>query len=548
MAFTKRLSNKRNESSSSSSDRNYFQSSNSNGDSNGNNSNNGNSKNNNNNKKYNHHHHSTSTSTSTIRNRLLSIIPIIIIAGLLFLFVVRVGTINNNNSNNNNSKQSPQEFIGIIGDVDGNNNNSNNVNVNVNVKKKEILYRPKYCSNAQLDKIYSTFKTPFVSSSESKTNAKNTNIRFHTPIMKRTHCPNEIWVREYFQNKNRRKQNRQNSKDGKNSNSNSNSFLGINVGCNKGLDAIEMARLLSHDTNISVNDWNNALTTLSTSKSSSTSKKAVSRPLCGIPHDMTFPETSSETESGYSGGGYGGGGHGGGGHVHCIEPMPSTVEILKHTLNKLGYDHTIIVTKAAMSNYTGTTLFPNSDSGTEGKSLKHCEGVDVTSSDSDSDSDSSSCVKVPVYSLDDYMQEQEQQQQQQQQEIDSNNNNNNNIDPNPNPNPIPIDMLLIDAEGYDYEVLQGATETLKRVTYLLFEVHIVGNWMVHSLSETIDTILSDFICYWAGNNQLWRITNCINKDLEELYEYKSWSNIACVHQREIELVNIMENVFKRTIA
>ena len=74
------------------------------------------------------------------------------------------------------------------------------------------------------------------------------------------------------------------------------------------------------------------------------------------------------------------------------------------------------------------------------------------------------------------------------------------------------------------------SETLKRVTYLVFEVHILGNWTKHSLSETNDTILQDFTCYWAGGNQLWRITNCMNRrDLEELYEYKSWSYIACVH-------------------
>jgi hypothetical protein len=119
---------------------------------------------------------------------------------------------------------------------------------------------------------------------------------------------------------------------------------------------------------------------------------------------------------------------------------------------------------------------------------QYCEG-EVTSI-------SSSCEKAPVYSLDDYMREQQQQGNSNSNSNNSNSNSNNNVRPN-------IDMLLIDAEGYDYEVLQGACETLKRVTYLLFEVHIVGNWMNHSLSETIDTILQDFTCYWAENSQLW---------------------------------------------
>jgi len=88
---------------------------------------------------------------------------------------------------------------------------------------------------------------------------------------------------------------------------------------------------------------------------------------------------------------------------------------------------------------------------------------------------------------------------------------------------------------------------LKRVRYLLFEVHLAGNWMSHSLSETINVLLHDFNCYWAGKGRLWRITNRMNKELEELYEYKSWSNVACVHQRETELVDIMEDIFRKTV-
>ena len=87
----------------------------------------------------------------------------------------------------------------------------------------------------------------------------------------------------------------------------------------------------------------------------------------------------------------------------------------------------------------------------------------------------------------------------------------------------------------------------KRVRYLLFEVHLVGNWMSHSLVETIETILEDFTCYWAGKNRLWRITNCLNETIADLYEYKSWSNVACVHRREIELTATMEYIFRRTV-
>ena len=46
---------------------------------------------------------------------------------------------------------------------------------------------------------------------------------------------------------------------------------------------------------------------------------------------------------------------------------------------------------------------------------------------------------------------------------------------------------------------------------------------------------------------LWRISNCLNETIADLYEYKSWSNVACVHRREIELTAIMEYIFRRTV-
>lgn len=71
--------------------------------------------------------------------------------------------------------------------------------------------------------------------------------------------------------------------------------------------------------------------------------------------------------------------------------------------------------------------------------------------------------------------------------------------------------------------------------------------MNHSLAELIDIELQNFSCYWAGKGRLWRITNCMHKDLEELHEYKSWSNVACAHQRETELIDIMEETFRQTV-
>ena len=346
---------------------------------------------------------------------------------------------------------------------------------NKNPTRESQLPQTPKCSNAQLDAIYSSFKTPL--------NQKDTIKRFHTPLMFHTRCPDESWARTHFEKIIRGNE--------------SSPFLGVNVGCNKGLDAIEMARLLSQDPRISVKDWNKAM------------GDAKAKPVCGVPKDQPLANSASSL-----------------GTVHCIEPVSSTVKDLKKALRELHYEDSIVVTQAAATNYTGTVRFPNSvDSGAEGSSLKDCEAG----------SSSEGCAEIPAYTLDDYLREHS---------VNSGGAASNSIHSGA---ASPIDMLLIDAEGFDHEVLQGASETLKRVRYLLFEVHLVGNWMSHSLVETVETILEDFTCYWAGKNRLWRITNCLNETIADLYEYKSWSNVACVHRREIELTAIMEYIFRRTV-
>lgn len=183
-------------------------------------------------------------------------------------------------------------------------------------------------------------------------------------------------------------------------------------------------------------------------------------------------------------------------------------------MNQTRYQDSLVISRAVVSNVSGTAFFPNGKSGEEGLALDHCQREPPTGGNR------TTCSEVPMYSLDNYLEEHEL-----------------------TTNDKPVDMLLIDAEGFDYEVLQGAVETLKRVRYLSFEVHIRGNWMKHSLKQTVDTLLRDFTCYWVGKGRLWRITNCTNEDLEQLYEYKSWSNVACVHQRERQLAAIMNDVF-----
>lgn len=336
-----------------------------------------------------------------------------------------------------------------------------------------VVYQPETCSAAQMEAIRSVFHT-------STTRAKNANVRFSTPIMRATKCPDESWLRDYiFHNE-----------TVTTTQASARPFLGINVGCNKGLDAVDMARQLSQNDTLGVDMWKASMPP---------SSKAV----CGVPQDRPVTGPLQST-----------------GQVHCIEPMPSTVESLRWALTKTGYQDHILVTQAAVSNTSGSILFPSQASGVEGASLSDCALVPTPAS----------CTPVQVYSMDDYLN----------QVIGS-------IGATAAAAAPMIDMLLIDAEGFDYEVLQGARQTLKRVRYLTFEVHMAGQWMQHSLVHAVEVFLGDFNCYWAGKGRLWRISDCLNPALRDLYEYKSWSNVACVNKREAALAETMEALFLRTI-
>jgi Methyltransferase FkbM domain len=116
------------------------------------------------------------------------------------------------------------------------------------------------------------------------------------------------------------------------------------------------------------------------------------------------------------------------------------------------------------------------------------------------------------------------------------------------PKDVYIEFLSIDAEGYDFEALLGAPETLKRSKYLEFEYHYVGAWETHALSTAI-TMLKDlnFVCYWAGAfGHLWRITDC----WLDYFDRHVWSNVACVNiglPSTTNLASRMEQYFQATL-
>jgi hypothetical protein len=107
-----------------------------------------------------------------------------------------------------------------------------------------------------------------------------------------------------------------------------------------------------------------------------------------------------------------------------------------------------------------------------------------------------------------------------------------------------VDFLSIDVEGYDWPVIQGGTATLQGVRYLEFEYHAKGVWgkQTTKLSEVVQHLKqAGFVCYWAGQHKLWRITDCW---LEEYNRKKCWSNVACVPASHLDLANRMEELFE----
>lgn len=215
------------------------------------------------------------------------------------------------------------------------------------------------------------------------------------------------------------------------------------------------------------------------------------------------------------------------GTVHCIEPASKTVEALNQALAKTGYqdahsEDRWIVGAHALSSYVGEVFFPIASAGAEQYSIGSCE--DPTSS--------VQCEKISVTTLDAYLKDHYHQHPQMSGQLPK------------------IDMLLIDAEGYDHDVLLGAKETLQRVRYLTFEVHQKGAWLTESVVQTVENVLEDFACYWVGKEgQLWRISRCTDERHITLYDLmKSWSNIVCVHRSEANLFSRMEDVFQQTIS
>jgi len=292
-----------------------------------------------------------------------------------------------------------------------------------------------------------------------------------------TRCPENSWIEDFY------------DQEGLNLGSEDGSFLGLSIGCNKGFDSINTARMGMRNMAFDKQEWYKLLV------------------VHGI--DQKEGACGQEKSPQYNLNKMGIGSRKG--EMHCVEPMPSTFGVVKNVADEMKlHMEGFVTTLAAISSRDGTISFPTGADikGEEAFSIASCNSKKVH------------CEDIRMYSLQTYVEKY----------VKSKG---------------PINILSVDVEGFDFDVLFGAGSVLDRTQYLEFEYHKVGAWgklHVHDLVNLLDG--KGFNCYWAGKKKLWRITNC---ELKKFEKWHGWSNVACVHRSQNELAQNMENLFLVTI-
>ena len=265
-------------------------------------------------------------------------------------------------------------------------------------------------------------------------------------------------------------------------------FVGLSVGCNKGFDALNTLRMGTFNSKLSKTAWGRSMNPDGKLHGS----------VCGqnvVPPFEVHDDVKKIRK----------------GEVHCFEPMPSTYKQLNHSAKDLGYDqYGFKVVHGAVSKEEGKALFfSDATPGVENQGLSNCQRSPEA------------CEEVDVLSLNTYSRK--------------------NLGGDG-----PIHILQIDVEGYDGDVLLGAgKEVLERVEYLEFEYNWMGSWKEQHLYDIVQMLdETNFTCYWAGVQRLWRITNCWML----FYDIHTWSNVACVNRERVpRLATKMEAVFQETL-
>lgn len=224
-----------------------------------------------------------------------------------------------------------------------------------------------------------------------------------------TRCPDASWLRDYFEAKRSHQ-----SKTKK-------SFLAINIGCNKGYDAVDLLRMGSNNPTFSRLAWKSAMPANTTKGVCGQDKESET----GLTSPSSFDDGAKSSTL-----------------VYCIEPMPSNFLALKKAAETLGWDDQLKVLQLAMNNEDASSvLFP--------KPTPSNVGVEAVGISNGCYRRRDECDEVETSRLDVLISKEHLTDKQ-------------------------VNALLIDVEGYDFDVLQGGNSTLRNTEYVEFEFHHVG--------------------------------------------------------------------------
>lgn len=295
-----------------------------------------------------------------------------------------------------------------------------------------------------------------------------------------TRCPHSTWFEKYYMEEVLK--------------GSGSSFLGVSVGCNKGFDAIDTARL---------GTLNPVFDKIAFAKGRGVGNETKQDVRCerfGMNDQLDLSNISPTNIRS--------------GEMHCIEGLPKNAKTLRKAVKALGLENSgFVVSNVAISDVSGKISFPSGENSAEGVENL---GIDACSKNKKS----KNCVEIDVYTLDSYFSK----------FVSSSG---------------PVNHLSIDIEGYDAAAIQGATNVLSRTEYLEFEYNWVGAWPQHKLSKIIESLnRKDFTCYFIGNGELWRITGC----WQDHYNIHRWSNVGCANRKLApKLFEVMEEVFHQTL-
>jgi hypothetical protein len=270
-------------------------------------------------------------------------------------------------------------------------------------------------------------------------------------------------------------------------------FTSIHVGCNKGYQALDMLAIGNKDPK--KYDWLRWRKAFLEDATEKVYDSAHSCPHADVYFNGKTPDIAAQ--------------------AFCIEPVPKNFQQLQLTKNKLGVSDELYLSQVAMSNMVADEILVSN------KEPLGVEGTGFGNWQKACGDENRDCTKVAVDTLDHW------------------------ITTTPLAPDAPIHYMSLGLEGYDYAALVGGAKTLNRLHYLDVQYHWVGHWGMQSLLDMVTRLKrKHFVCYFAGDQNLWRITDC----WQDHYEHRFYANIACVNTQLAEpLAKEMEAIFEKTL-